>query len=63
MRFDQRNDFSWRVGVRCRIASDNVELEQCAHTVDFFASDGGSQCCSAVVNERVLVDAGSAQQL
>ena len=57
MFFQQLHDFDFRPPRDARLARVNVELEQSAHTFDFWTIDGQVQRSHAIDVNRVLIDA------
>ena len=57
MFFQQLRDFDERLRRDARLARVNVELEQSAHTIDLWTTDGQVQRSLAVIVDRILIDA------
>ena len=57
MFIQQLHDFDWRIHVDARLARVNVKLEQRAHRIDFWNTNGQLQRSLAIAVDRVLIDA------
>ena len=57
MFFQQLHDFDFRIDIDARRARVNVQLEQSAHWIDLWLTDGQVQRSLAIVGDRVLIDA------
>ena len=57
MFIQQLHDFDVGVGRNARLARLNVELEQSAHRIDSWTTDGQVQRSLAIVVDRVVIDA------
>ena len=57
MFIQQLHDVDACVRINARLARVNVELEQSAHSIDFWKTDGEVQRSLAFIVDRVLIDA------